>query len=519
MIIYFTKGTILVQGSLHMAFVSLGLCKVADLVRNPKLVEAISVSSSDDDSDNEGNNTLLKLSVEKETKEADVKSAEKSSKIVEAEKVSDTPTENSIIKEVTAKGETSTGNIISEEGINTKSPASDQTENLITVEPAKEVLVGPRKSKPIKAKCVKKSTKKSIKLPVKVKVKTLKVKDTKPTSPDRAEKLDTVKPAEEMKTPPKKSKPTKVKSVTKSTKKSIKPLPVKLTKQSAENGEAEQTKLEENKVVNDTINNIQDAMVAMRSDFEQALETSNKMQLKTQEDVLDLRSLLVTVSNDLKLIETGGWKPPVPGITRVTALTQDWAADPALPQGWILERFDSLDNVSKKIEIKIETVKVELETMSITTNNLKNHVDTMIKEMKVKSNALTEGVKVQIDAEKEQSKDDSKEAEIPETATEEVEDNAVERKKDKGIIFTSSIGKGMNKERLQSATNSELELVTTYTLEKHDKTKDPDLHLLNMIEEHVNGDISFVVLGVGTNDITALDNTWPDKKEVLEQCQ
>ena len=59
--------------------------------------------------------------------------------------------------------------------------------------------------------------------------------------------MDTVKPAEEMTTPPKKSRPTKVKSVTKSTKKSIKPLPVKLTKQSAENGEAEQTKLEENK--------------------------------------------------------------------------------------------------------------------------------------------------------------------------------------------------------------------------------------------------------------------------------
>ena len=31
--------------------------------------------------------------------------------------------------------------------------------------------------------------------------------------------------------------------------------------------------------------------------------------------------------------------------------------------------------------------------------------------------------------------------------------------------------------------------------------------------------MSFVVIGVGTNDITALDNKWPDKKEVLEQCQ
>ena len=75
----------------------------------------------------------------------------------------------------------------------------------------------------------------------------------------------------------------------------------------------------------------------------------------------------------------------------------------------------------------------------------------------------------------------------------------------------------MDVERLELATNSEIELVTTYTLEKHEKTKDPDLHLLNMIEEHVNRDMSFVVIGVGTNDITALDNMWPDKKDVLVQ--
>ena len=46
------------------------------------------------------------------------------------------------------------------------------------------------------------------------------------------------------------------------------------------------------------------------------------MQLTTQEDVLDLRSLLVTVGNDIKLMEIGGWKPPVPGVKGVKRRTK-----------------------------------------------------------------------------------------------------------------------------------------------------------------------------------------------------
>ena len=78
-----------------------------------------------------------------------------------------------------------------------------------------------------------------------------------------------------METPTKKSKPDKVSSVKKSTKMPAKALPAKAPKQSAENGKGDQTEPGDMKVVNDSINNIQDAMVVMRSDFEKAINAAN----------------------------------------------------------------------------------------------------------------------------------------------------------------------------------------------------------------------------------------------------
>ena len=63
--IFFSKGTVLVQGSLYMAFVALGLCKVADLVRHPGHAEAIMVSSGDEKSDDEDTTTVPNRLVKK----------------------------------------------------------------------------------------------------------------------------------------------------------------------------------------------------------------------------------------------------------------------------------------------------------------------------------------------------------------------------------------------------------------------------------------------------------------------
>jgi hypothetical protein len=117
--IFFSKGTVLVQGSLYMAFVALGLCKVADLVRRPGHAEAIMVSSGDEKSDDEDTTTVPNRLVEKETKMADVKSAEKSTKTVESEKVDNATTENATTQELIVKEDSSTDST-SEEDTSTK---------------------------------------------------------------------------------------------------------------------------------------------------------------------------------------------------------------------------------------------------------------------------------------------------------------------------------------------------------------------------------------------------------------
>ena len=337
--VFASKGTIFVQGSLYMAFVTLGLCKVADLVKNPELVEAIELSSGEEDNDDEVINSMSP--VEKETDKVKEKTIEKSTKIVEPEKVGNIPSDTDSTKEGIIREDASTENMMSKE-------LTDKlVEKLDIVESTKDGETPNKPIKQTKIKSVKKSIKKSI-LPITIKP----IK--KSTGTGVVEKLVTPEHAEEeVETPTKKHKPDKVSSVKKSTK-----MPAKAPKQPAENGKGDQTEPEDMKVVNDTINNIQDAMVAMRADFEKALETSNKMQLKTQEDVLDLRSLLVTVGNDIKLMETGGWKPPVPGVKGVKAIFQDWNEDPDLPQGWILDRFDSLDKATKQIESKIKNVRL-----------------------------------------------------------------------------------------------------------------------------------------------------------------
>ena len=79
----------------------------------------------------------------------------------------------------------------------------------------------------------------------------------------------------------------------------------------------------------------------------------------------------------------------------------------------------------------------------------------------------------------------------------------------------------MNKERLEKATNSNIEMVPTYHLTKHDKAIDPDLHLIPMLKQNMKKEVEFVGISVGTNDITALNNTpnEQEEKDNLKTCQ
>ena len=76
----------------------------------------------------------------------------------------------------------------------------------------------------------------------------------------------------------------------------------------------------------------------------------------------------------------------------------------------------------------------------------------------------------------------------------------------KGIFFSSSIGLQCDLRDLQNNLNSEIHTVKTFHIEKHTNAKDPEMFLrknLDILDE--SGHIDYIILSVGTNDITKLD--------------
>ena len=194
----------------------------------------------------------------------------------------------------------------------------------------------------------------------------------------------------------------------------------------------------------------------------------------------------------------------------------------------MMTQFDSLSGkiskIEKVIESKNEKIKGEIQTVKSLANHLKEGMEVMINDSKDTTNIIKEGLKVQnktLEAVKDsgnksEPNDNTSTTVIPEKL--DTEEELVESK-ETGVILTSSIGKNMNKDRLELATNSNIEIVPTYHLEQKVGSKDPDKHLIAMAAKHVNKKTSWVGIGVGTNDITDLNNVWADQKEVLESCK
>jgi lysophospholipase L1-like esterase len=194
----------------------------------------------------------------------------------------------------------------------------------------------------------------------------------------------------------------------------------------------------------------------------------------------------------------------------------------------MVSQFDSItqkmNRIEKGNESKNEKIKVEIQTVKSVANNLKESMELMIADTKETTKIIKESLKVQnktLEAVKElnsktELNDDTSTTEIVEAPV--VEEELVVSK-DKGVILTSPIGKNMNKERLEQATDSDIEIVPTYHLENKAGARDPDKHLIAMSDKHVNKKTSWVGIAVGTNDITDLPNEWADQKEVLESVK
>ena len=93
----------------------------------------------------------------------------------------------------------------------------------------------------------------------------------------------------------------------------------------------------------------------------------------------------------------------------------------------------------------------------------------------------------------------------------------LEPKRRKGIFFSSSIGLQCDIQKLSNDINSKICIEETYHIEKHADSKDPELFLRNNIKIlDQNRDLDFIIISVGSNDITRL-NIEEEIKELNEK--
>ena len=113
---------------------------------------------------------------------------------------------------------------------------------------------------------------------------------------------------------------------------------------------------------------------------------------------------------------------------------------------------------------------------------------------------------------------------LPSTLEDEDEDEdkdeAMVVKVRKGIVFADSIGKDIDVERFEMSTNSKIEVIPTYRILDNDIAPDPNLHLENMIEQHMKKEHHFAVFMVGANDVTDMNKSIGEmnKTELMKLC-
>ena len=87
-----------------------------------------------------------------------------------------------------------------------------------------------------------------------------------------------------------------------------------------------------------------------------------------------------------------------------------------------------------------------------------------------------------------------------------------EKKVKRGKFFTSSVARGCDIGRLEHELNCNLQLIETYHIIENPSAPNPEKFLKNMLETHLkpDDDIDFIVISVGSNDITKLDTKGSD---------
>ena len=185
------------------------------------------------------------------------------------------------------------------------------------------------------------------------------------------------------------------------------------------------------------------------------------------------------------------------------------------------KKFDDVVHTNKKVLEHLESVK----DLSITFSNGLDKLDNLFENNVLKEVASNSEKSVAAlnclnnNMEKFLSKIDVKNTTTgavkePENmaAKEEVKNTSKDIMKRRGKLFSSSVALGCHKEKLELELDCDLEIVETYHINENPTAPDPEKYLNNMITTHLKpGDVDFIIISVGGNDITFLDN---DKSEV-----
>ena len=83
------------------------------------------------------------------------------------------------------------------------------------------------------------------------------------------------------------------------------------------------------------------------------------------------------------------------------------------------------------------------------------------------------------------------------------------QKRKKGVIFSSSIGKHSDLEKLSKSLKCDFKLVETYYIERNDSAKNPEANLREQIPLNINDETEVIILQVGSNEISDLDLCCP----------
>ena len=87
-----------------------------------------------------------------------------------------------------------------------------------------------------------------------------------------------------------------------------------------------------------------------------------------------------------------------------------------------------------------------------------------------------------------------------------------------GCVFTSSIGKNTPVEKLQSDLNSDIRIHATYFIENNKDLTEPGAYLALKVNEVMNKEVDFVIIQVGSNEMSALDLK-ENKNTIFEKIQ